>query len=472
MNLRNVIKNTGAVTASTLLSQAMAAIVVILLARYLNPEGLGLYTTAYAFVNIFSYFNELGLSQLMVQDGSRDAAKLPVCFGNALLVKGVAVGIVFMVMMLCMALMGYSDIQCYLIVIVGIGMMFNNVNQTMYNYFQAREKMAVMAGYQFLQALLIALLTLVVIYGLHLNVVAVTVTHLITYALLTILLVLALRKLVRPAPDRSALPDMIARGLPFGIQRAVSQIFPNLSIFVLSLSFLMVSEAEIGIFGAARSLVFPLIFLPNSFAVSIYPILFRLGAGDRLRHQAAMEKVFKILAAVGIPVSFFLCVLSPEIIGWLYGDHYAGTAAVFAVLCWYFALECLNYPLGDVMLTMNRQWQRTVFQGIALVLLVLLTLWAQPRYGLVGSAWAVLIVEACLFLSYYIFIRLKMYPIRIWRPLLPVLGASLAMLGVAYGIKSWHPLLAAGVAGGVYVLVLLALDKELRGLLKRGVRGA
>jgi O-antigen/teichoic acid export membrane protein len=468
MNIRHIIKNTGALTAATFLSRAIAFIVNIPLARYLGAEGMGLYFAAYAFVNIFSYFNELGVSQLMVQDASRDRRLLPVYFGNALLVKGIAVVVVFLVMLLCLVFMPYGETLCGLIVILGVAMGFNSINQTIYNYYQTRERMAVAAGYQFLQSLLIGLLTLGVIYVTRPGVVAVTVTHLVSYGLVTGLLVLAVRKEVRPVPDVSKLPKMIAGGLPFGVQRAVNSAFPHVSLLVLS-ALLLVPEGEMGLFGVAQSLVVALVFLPNSFAQSIYPILFKMGADDRVRHQRAMEMVFKILAAVGIPASFFLWLLAPQIIDWLYRDKYAGAAPVFAVLCWYFALECLNYPLGDVMTTMNRQKERAVLQGVSLGLLAGLTLWLQPLYGLVGAAWAVLLVEGFLFAGYYIFIRLKMYPIRIWRQFPTVLGASLVMLGVAYGCKGWHPLLAAALAGAAYMLVLLVLDRDLRGLVKRVV---
>lgn len=467
MNIRHVIKNTGALTVSTTLSRAMAFLIGIPLARYMGPESMGLYAAAYAFVNIFSYFNELGLSQLMVREGSRDSAKLPVYFGNALLVKMAAVVIVFMVMLLCLALTGFSRLKCELIIILGLAMAFNNINQTVYNYYQARQNMAAVAGFQFLESLLIAVLTLGVIFVTHQGVLAVTVTHLMTFALVSFLLLLATRKQVKPVADVPGIPRMIGAGLPFGLQRAVSSIIPNASVFVMSL--LLVPDADVGLFRMAQSPVVALVFLPNAFINSIYPILFQLGAGDPLRHQTVMEKVFKILAAVGIPGSFLMCMTAPRIIGFLYGDKYAGSAMIFAVLSWHFALECLNYPLGDVLTTKNRQWQRAVLQGIGLALLVALTFWAQPRFGLMGSAWAILAVEAFLFLGYYIFIRLKMYPIRIWRQLPTVMAASLIMIGVAYLTRNWHPLFVVSAAAA-YVFVLFAIDKELRFLLKLVLR--
>ena len=468
MNIRLIMKNTGALTASTTLSRAIAFFVGILLARYLGPESMGLYAKAYAFVNIFSYFNELGLSQLMVREGSRDSTKLPLYYGNALLVKAVMVVIVFAVMMLCLAQTGFSWLQCELIIILGVGMALNNINQTVYNYYQTKQNMAAAAGYQFLEALFIAVLTLGVIFIGGLGVLAVMAAHLAAFALVFILLQLAMRKQVNPVVDLRKIPRMIGEGLPFGLQRAVNAMIPNASIFVLSL--MLVSDAEAGLFRVAQSLVVALIFLPNAFASALYPVLFQLGAGDQNQHQEVMEKVFKILAAVGIPGSFLMWITAPRIIDLLYGAKYADSAAIFAVLSWYFALECLNYPLGDVLTTKNRPWQRAVLQGISLGLLVALTVWAQSRFGLMGSAWAILAVEAFLFWGYYIYIRVRMYPIRIWRQLPGVVLASLAMTGVAWLTLNLHFLIEVSAAAVAYAVVLFVVDKDLRYLLKKALR--
>ncbi|MCL1789763.1 MAG: flippase [Peptococcaceae bacterium] len=489
MDFQVVVKNTGLMTVSTMLNKVMQFVVGILLARYLGLVGFGLYSAAYAFVNIFSYFHELGVSQLMVQDCSRDRTKLSLYFGNALFVKVVAIVVVsvfmFAVLLICWMWLDFDTAQCMMIIILGIAMGFYNVSQTFFSYYQTIEKMSVTAGFQFLQALLIAIMTLGVLFVTHNGAVlrvskylvsyfsvsasqgatAVTATHLISYVLITVLLLLVLRKQPKPIKDVSKLPKMVGEGLPFGLQRAVSSIIPNATIFVMSI--LVVSSEEVAIFRAAQILVITLVFLPNTFAYAIYPILFRLGAGEQIRHQTAMEKVFKILAAVGIPVSFFFCVFSTEIIGLIYGAEYSSSAVVFAVLSWYFALECLSYPLGEALMTRNRQWQRTIMQGVCLILLVGLTLWAQPRYGLMGSSWSILLVEGFLFLGYYLYIRVRMYPIRIWRQLPSVLMSSALAIGLAYLIRNWHVVLVACLAAMVYFAVLFAIDKDLRQLLLR-----
>jgi len=85
LDTRLIIKNAAALGISGILAKAVTAVVGIFVTRYLGPGPFGDYSTAYAFVSIFILFSELGISQLMVQESSRDAAVLPRYFGNTVI---------------------------------------------------------------------------------------------------------------------------------------------------------------------------------------------------------------------------------------------------------------------------------------------------------------------------------------------------------------------------------------------------
>jgi len=461
MDIKYVAKNAGALTAASMLGRVINAVLFIFVARYLGVEAYGQYGIAYACVNLFSYFSELGLSQLMVQEASRQERVLPKYFGNALLVKGVAVIFLFGLMMLALGPLGYESTVRTMIVILGLGMAFNNLNQTVYNYYQARQKMAQAAGYQFLNTILIALLTIGVMLAGR-GVIAITATHLASYLVISVLLFAAVRRQIQPQTDRRALPGMIKAGMPFGVHRMIYNSFSQVSVFILSLSVLGVSDLEIGLFKSSHNLIIILIALPISLASTLYPILYQLGENDTGRHQQAIEKMIKILAAVGIPASIFLALQAEPLIIWLFSEKYAAAAPLLVVLSGCFALECLSFPLGDILTTTNRQWQRALIQGAGLLLLIASTWGAEVRFGLIGAAWAVLVVEAFLFLGYYGLVRLTIYPVRVWRQLPTIILASLVMVPVALFGRAWHPLAAAGAAMTVYLIVLFLLDGECR----------
>ena len=224
MDTRLIAKNAAALGISGVLAKAITAVVGIFVTRYLGPGPYGDYSSAYAFVGTIILFAELGLSQLMVQDCSRDPSALPGYFGNTLLVKAIVSVLCFIVMVIFMFPAGYNDTVKAMIVILGVAVCFNAMNQSVYNYYQAVQKLYLAAGFQFLTTFIIAILTLAVIIAGK-GVVSITVTHLITYILISILIALALKNEIRHRIDLASIFPMIRRGLAFGLHRLIYNTF-------------------------------------------------------------------------------------------------------------------------------------------------------------------------------------------------------------------------------------------------------
>ncbi|NLI92261.1 MAG: flippase [Peptococcaceae bacterium] len=458
MDTRRIARNATALGVSGILAKAITAVVGIFVTRYLGPGPFGDYSTAYAFVGTFILFSELGISQLMVQEGSRNAAVLPKYFGNTLLFKSVMATGCYICMIIFMFPAGYNSSVQAMIVILGIAVCFNALNQSVYNYFQAVEQMVLAAGFQFLNTLLIAVLTMIVILS-RLGVVAITFTHLISYVLISLLIFLALRSKVKPQIEISSLAGMVKNGLPFGIHRIFYYIFLQQSILVLSLT---ATNVQVGIYSAAYKLVQMLVFIPSLMTSALYPALYQLGESDKDRHQNTIEKVFKFLSAVGIAGSVLIFVLAGPLTKWLYAGKFNESIPILMIVSWFLALECMSFSLGDVLTTTNRQWQRTVVQGSALVLLFILTMTMTPLLGILGTAYALVIVEIYIFFGYYFLVRRGVYKIRVWRQLPMVLLASLLMAVTAWLLNSFNPLVSAALAGIVFCIAIVALDRDFR----------
>jgi len=458
MDTRLIARNAAALGISGILAKAISAVVGIFVTRYLGQAAFGDYSTAYAFVGTFILFSEWGISQLMVQESARNPSVLPKYFGNTLIFKAIMAIICYILMLIFMIVAGYSATVNSMIVIVGIAVGFNALNQSVYNYFQAVQQMVLLAGLQLLTTILIGIFTLVVILG-KLGVVAITVTHLLSYILITLLIIWILRGKIKPQVELSSLPGMVKKGLPFGIHRIFYYIFLQLSILVLSLT---ATNVEVGIYSAAYKLVLMLVFLPSLMTSALYPVLYQMGESDKDGHQNTIEKMFKALSAVGIAGSVLIYVLAEPFIRWLYDGKFNESIPILMIVSWFLALECMSFALGDVLTTTNRQWQRTLVQGSALLLLFILIMVLNPILGIYGAAYALIIVEVYIFLGYYILVRKGVYPIRIWRQLPVTLLASVLMGGTAWLFKSWNPLISSAFAGMVFCGVLVTFDTDFR----------
>ena len=457
LDTRLIAKNATALGLSSLLAKSIAAVLGILVTRYLGPASNGDYSTAYAYVGTIILFAELGISQLMVQEGSKNPKVLPQYFGNTLLVKTVLCVICYLVMLIFM--FPYNSTVKTMVLFAGIAVGFNAFNQSIYNYYQAVQKIYLAALYQFLTSILIAVFTIIVLVA-GLGVVTITFAHLFGYSLTTLLLIWALRKEIRPKVELSSVTNMVVHGLPFGIHRIFYNIFTQFSILLLSWT---ATNEEVGIYAAAYKLILILIFLPSMMTSALYPVLYQLGDSDRSQHQGVIEKVFKALAAIGIAGSTLFFVLAGPLTEWLYDGKFNDSAPILMIVCWFLALECMSFSLGDILTTTGHQTQRTIVQGISLVLLAALILGLKPWLGGVYSAsYGVILVEIFIFLAYYYLVRKNIYKIRLWRQLPSTLIASGVMALTAWGMRGLHPLLSVTVAGLVFCLVIGVIDKDFR----------
>lgn len=458
MDTRLLAKNATALGVSSILAKSISAVVGIWVTRYLGPGPYGDYSAAYAYVGTFILFSELGISQLMVQEGSKDPGVLPRYFGNTLFVKSLLCVLCYIAMLIFMFPAGYNETVKTMIVFVGIAVCFNAIDQSFYNYYQAVQKIYVSAAFQFLTTVLIALFTVVVLVA-GLGVVSITFTHLFSYVIITILLYFALRKDIKPKVDFPSMSGMVRGGLPFGVHRIFYYLFTQFSILMLSLT---VTNVELGIFSAAYKLILILIFIPSLMTSALYPILYQLGDTDRSQHQGVIEKIFKVLAAVGIAGSTLIFVLADPLLTWLYDGKFNESIPIMMIVAWFLALECMSFSLGDVLTTTGRQMQRTIVQGVSLVLLALLIFVLNPILGIYGAAYGVIIAEIFIFLAYYFLVRKNVYKVRLWRQLPSTLVAAVLMAGVAWLLHDFHPLISASVAGVVFCGVLILIDRDFR----------
>ncbi|KJS78886.1 flippase [Desulfosporosinus sp. BICA1-9] len=458
MELRLVLKNAAALSVASVLSKAISAVVGISVARYLGPEIFGEYSAALAFVSTFILFADFGLSNYMVQEGSRDERVLPLYLGNTLLFKVITSLAIYALMLALMYPAGYNESIRGMIMVLGLASGLNALDATVYNYFQAKQQMYFAALYQFASTFLIGAITILVVVKQG-NVLLITVAQLTTAILISFFLYVHLRRHIRLEFDLSRLAGMLKAGFPYGIAVIFLFVYFQINIFLLSL---MRPPVEVGIYSAAYRLIAILLFIPGILTSVLYPILFQLGVESKEKHRGTIEKIFKVLSAVGIPGSVLLFVLADPLLTWLYNGRFPESVPIMMILSWFFALECLSFSLGDVLTTTDRQWTRAKIQGSAALINIVINLYAIPRYGIYGASVATLITELYVYVAFYWVVRRYVYKLQTFKQLPIVLLASLAMGLTAYFLRHLHPLTSAAIAGTLYLIILISLDNDFR----------
>ncbi len=461
MEARVIFKNTVALSVATVLARAISAVVGIFVTRYLGPAASGEYATASTFVSMVILFTDFGLGQYIVQEGSREPKKLPGYLGNTLVFRALLILVVDVIMWLAAKPLGYDSNVITMVAIFGLANGAGALNNMFYNYFQARQEMYIAAIYQFLSTFLIGLGTIVVLV-LRYGVIQIAWAQAVVIACITLLLYRAVTKATCLRLEPRSLGLMLRGGLPFGIAYLFYYIYFQIDSFMLSL---MSSTVEVGTYAAAYRLISVLLFIPGILTSVLYPILYQLGVTNRDTHKQTVEKIFKFLAAIGLPVSLGLFLLADPIINLLYGHRFANAGPALKILAWFFALEAMSFPIGDVLTTTDNQWIRTAIQGSAAVGNVLLNLFLIPRYGIYGASAATLITETYILLAYLFAVRKKVYDVNVVKQLTGVGIAGLILGFILYLLSRYNPILALALGGIAYLLVLDRLDKDIHGVI-------
>jgi O-antigen/teichoic acid export membrane protein len=459
MNLiKTIFRNTLALSIANISSKAITAIIGILLARYLGVEKFGEYSVAIAFATLFVAFTDLGFSQIIVREGSRNLESISIHLSNAFLVRIVLSFLSFFLMLIiASSLVNYHDIMG-LLMILGLYVFLGDFQNIFFRVFQASQEMVYIGVFQLTRSILIGVtIFLLIRLGVSLYVIAWDQALIVLFVTLGVVIFVFKRyKIVLKAKK---LFYMFKQALPFGLAAMLLLVYLQIPIVMLSM---MKDKAEVGLFSAIFKLIVALYFIPQIISSVVYPILFRLGAEDLERHKKAYVTLFRFLGSLGLPVSLALFLLAEPIIYFLFGIEFKGAISVLRVLSWLFALQCMSYPLADALTTADFQRHRTFIHGMTVGLCLMFCSFLIPQYGAFGAGLALLFTEFITVCGYqFLICGLLKGNIIIFKNSATWL-ATLIMGIIIFVLMSSLNFLVVLVIGMIaYLLTLLTMDRQL-----------
>lgn len=460
MLLRNLLSQT---TARVVMRTATAAATVVI-ARTLGADRYGAYATAFAFVSLGAVFTDPGLNQVLIRTGARGESALSTVLGNALVVKAVLLVAVYVLMLGVSKLVGHVPDVRVTVAILGVGLLLLSAHQVPFALFASLERMHVIATFQIAVAVITlgGVATVAVLGGGLLLMASVQ----IAAGLLPLpLLLWTTHRQCRPHVDRAQIGGLLRNGLPFAAGGILY--FVNAQIDVVLMGVMLTSSA-IGHYAAANRLVSVLYVLPSVVSWVIVPRLFRHGVADPKKHGVASGTVLRYLSTFGMFVSVGLFIAADPIIQLLFGGGYAASADLLRILCWFLAMQCVSFPLGDALTTSDLHGIRVAVAACAAALNLLANLWAIPRWGPVAAAYVRLSSEALLLvgLGILVFRRLPAYPIlSSLRPQLIAVPLGLAATWMILGgehAQTW----VQALAGSAVFIVVTATGLAVLGFLR------
>ena len=461
-----IVKNAAYLLVSDVGIRLISAAVAVLVARYLGPEQYGVLAVALALLGIAGYFTDLGLTPVMIREGTKPGANFPQLLSGTLRLRLLFAGVTTLVMVL-VAWFYYpsSTVRLVILVVVipgiwagvfrGIGAGYFQMVQEMH-YVALINTVATLAGAgMFLTAVLAQwpLPILALGYGLSA----------VVGGALGIFLV---RRRVVLGIGRY---PGLTTGLPaFALGGGLGLLLPQLGPLLLPHA---ASLEETGYFTAAYRVPGVLLTVPGVIATAFYPQLFAYGNTDLQRHRTLSNRQIRLMGLLGLLLAVPISLHGKWIAGVLFGSSWADQAGkALAVLAWTVALASINWPLADALTTQGLQARRTGVQAAAAAVGAASYFALGRALGAIGAAGAALVVEAILCLGF-----LLLNPaanVLMKKALLPVMAKApvivLFALGMTWVLGSgWLGFVLTALASGV---AAWAVDREVRGYVRYGIR--
>lgn len=285
----------------------------------------------------------------------------------------------------------------------------------------------------------------------------------------------ALRRLLRQAsPQRARFSRQFAfdqlRLMPgFVVIGIFTTIDYQLDAFLISL---FLSEAELGWYGAAQTVMLAFWMMPTALRTALYPLMARTYYEAPERLPALYRRANRYILMGTLPVCAGITLIAPNIIRLIFADGFAPAAPALQVIIWAVLSSFLMVPSARLLVVANRQSNAGWITALSMIMNLLLNLWLIPRWGITGAAAARVLATTFFFIAIYAYVQRRLLQDSLL-PLLPrPLLATLLMTAAVWPLR--HLLVIWPVAAGVlvYTLVLFLLraippeDKELLRRLK------
>lgn len=390
--------------AARILFQVFNAVTQITIARMLGVELFGVFSTALALVNAFLVANDIGMSTLMIKEGSHMREKIKFFLGNTLLVQLFASLLFYTVALVVGFSIGYSFQIMMLVMILGVAYMIFEFRKPFRAVLRILLKLKKIAVFEIICGALIMVSVISLSFtGLSKTtlLLAVVLVELAGYIALSLAIYIYMRRFIRPDfSHRKQIRSELKISWKYSFYNVMFILYLQLSIIMTAA---IAGSEQAGLYSAASKLVVLLFMVPQMIFQIGLPLLFKYFKTDREKYKRVHAFIFKYLTAFGFPVAVGMWMLSDPIISLIYGhEGYGPSAQALQFFAIFIMFRFLGNISGQSLTTSDRQNQENIIVLIYTIFLVIGNYFMIGAYGFMGAVYMTVICEVLLRVTYMI----------------------------------------------------------------------
>ncbi|WP_322489250.1 flippase [Chloroflexus sp.] len=445
--LRNSVAGMIAQVAIKILSFGFS----ILIVRQLGATAFGQYAAVIGFGSVFLFIADLGLAPYTVREVARlrsepdHLERIRNLYADVLGLRLILAFIAGIMVVSAAIITERSLLMIGAIALNGITLLIYAMHGSSEAILAGYERLDLTAGMQVVNQLIFVTLGGLALW-LGFGYYGLIIATLIGVAAMTTLVMRALWRLgIHPGRwQRDRWLRLLRAAFPFGVIGLTLGLSYRFDTVVVNVSF---GDTATGYYNAAYNLIFALVTLSNVLNTALYPSLSRQAKLDPGNLPRIYERILSYLLIVALPITAGGFILAEPIVKLLFGEAYAASAPLLALLIWTLPLMFLTEFLGYVVVIADREALVARSIMVSSAVNVAANLIFTPRHGAPAAAIITVLTEAVLAVQYVWLLRDQLRLMR-WQPIGRAAIAVGLMAVAVYVAREW-PVLLVIVGGGV-----------------------
>lgn len=363
---------------------------IIYLTRYLGPENFGILSYAQSVVSIFMAFASLGISQVVIRDLVKFPKKRDILLGTwfkmSLFSSSFSILLLFILEKFIL-----DDSNFYIVSIISFTIIFQNFNIIIDSYFQSQVKSKSTVLVSNMGFFLSAIVKFYFIYfeydliyfayALIFDVMIVSIGFLYIYRVSDL-------SIFHWSFDKKTFKEYIEVSLPLVLVSVSAFIYTRTDQIMLKY---MVNDEAVGNYAAAIRVSELFYFIPGIIVASLFPKIVELKKEDEKRYLKLLEKMYRSVIWISIPIAIFLYSFSNEIVNILYGSQYILASKILEILSWTIIFTSIGAVFVKI-LYIERYEKKYLYKSIFGVgINILLNYFLIEAFGVTGAAMGTII---------------------------------------------------------------------------------
>jgi O-antigen/teichoic acid export membrane protein len=440
--------------AAQITNPFLSMVFVLLLARRLDANGLGIYTTVLTYFAVFNLFSTLGMNELIVRDVAADRKRGPAAFSGLFWI-GVTTSLVLIVAMQAVArLLRYEPVVVQSIAIISCGLPFYTLGMFNQAFLQAFERMEWCSALTIGETLWkVVLGILVLLAGLGIRWIIATVT--VGYALSCLVGLWAVNRYaftIRLRTPGTMAAHFLKQAPTFLALSVVVMVYWSTDIMMLSK---MRGMEEVGFYSSGYRLLTIAKGLINAYIMAMFPMLSHLYTQSANAFRNACERSIKALIVVTVPLALCISLFAREILVLVYGVRFAQAAPTLSVLIWPLVFFPIANVLGNALLASHHQSVDLWINLASALLNILLNALLITHAGYFGAAVATALSIVFFVLLQSVAVRKVLFALPYRSLMARPLFALAVSAGIMVLVRRIHPVPALVMGAGVFLGLLI-----------------